>query len=97
MSVIFSQENIFIVSILSFMIAIMSDVRCSCFSGKVSQKVLAVDDKNMDGTRLMNHSILCAEKWEGKLCTTVEKNRHSGEDYASENDASSGRAKKTPN
>ena len=41
----------------------MTDGRCSCFSGKVLQKVLSVDDKNMDGTRLMNHSILCAEKW----------------------------------
>ena len=82
------------VSILPFFVfAIMSDVRCSCFSGKVLQKVLAVNDKNMDGTRLMNHSILCAEKWgEGKLCTPVEKNRLRGKNYASENDACIGQA-----
>ena len=65
----------------------MSDGRCSCFIGKVLQKVLSVDDKNMDGTRLMNHSILCAQKWGGKLCTTVEKNHHTGEKLAPENDA----------
>ena len=74
----------------------MTDGRCSCFSGKVLQKVLSVDDKNMDGTRLMNHSILCAEKWGGKLCTRVEKNRHQGENCAPENDASSERAEITP-
>ena len=45
----------------------MTDVRCSCSSGKVLQKVLPVNDKNMDGARLMNHSILCAEKFGGKI------------------------------
>ena len=69
----------------------MTDVRCSCSSGKVLQKVLPVNDKNMDEARLMNHSILCAEKFGGKIMHCSEKigrkERHRGKNYASENDA----------
>ena len=64
MSITFGELR-YIVANVSFIFAIMTNVRCSCFSSKVLQKVWAVNDKNMDGTRLMNHSILCATEKRG--------------------------------
>ena len=65
MSITFGELR-YIVANVSFIFAIMTNVRCSCFSSKVLQKVWAVNDKNMDGTRLMNHSILCATEKKGR-------------------------------
>ena len=64
MSITFGELR-YIVANVSFIFAIMTNVRCSCFSSKVLQKVWAVNDKNMDGPRLMNHSILCATEKRG--------------------------------